>query len=372
MSSEPQFGRRPLLAAGLGAATAALLPACSAPGPQPTGGSAPPKRPTGAAPGFVAVDGRILGPDDRLFVPVGANVGTTNSFDWKGDSRGHAADAIAWGWNTVRLNLMVTGSQSWSYVANNSPDALLELVAEVVAEYTAAGIVVILDAHDNPKDGPQDQGAIEAGIAAWWSKAAAAFKDNPRVWCGVLNEPAYVNDDWVRILDTLIASVRGTGNENPVLVGAPCWGQDVAGNAPYFTEARFSYDPSMAPALAANHSNLILEQHNFGAYGMYTSAEKLTAYVEAVRAAGLTPLIGEFGYTIDKSSTAGDYRANHDAAQAVFDAAPALGLGALWWHATHGDNYALTADGKAFWAGRGGQGLSEAGSRLWALGHQGK
>jgi len=318
----------------------------------------------------VATGGYLLDPDDQLFVPLGANVGSSGSFDWKGDARGHAADAISWGWNTVRLNLMVTGSQSWSYVAKNSQESLIDVISKFVAEYTAAGLVVILDAHDNPKEPKQRMDATEAQLASWWSLAGQAFKDNPRVWSGLLNEPAYADDEWVRVMDTLAGTVRATGNLNPVLVGAPCWGQDVARTEPFFSDARFSYEPTMAPALNAKHRNVILEQHNFGAYGVYASAEKLTNYIATVRAAGLTPLIGEFGYTIDKSSTAGDYVSNHDAAQAVFDVAPSLQLGALWWHATHGDNYALTTSGNAFYTAKDGQGLSEGGSRLWALGHK--
>jgi hypothetical protein len=368
-TSPAPFGRRPLLAAGLGIAAAAMLPGCAPTAPP---GPVTPTRPAGAAPGFVAVGGYLLDPDDHLFAPLGANVGTTGSFDWKGDSRRHAADALDWGWNTVRLNLLVTPSASWSYVASNSQDSLLGLVSSIVAEYTAAGIVVIIDAHDNPKEGELGKDATEAGLAAWWSLAAHAFKDNPRVWCGLLNEPAYANDEWLRIMDTLAGAVRSTGNQNPILVGAPAWGQDVGHTQPFFADTKFSYEPTMAPVLQSTHGNLILEQHNFGAYGTYATPEKLTAYLGAVRGAGLTPLIGEFGYTRDGTSTAGDYQSNYDAAQAVFAVAPELKVGALWWHATHGDNYSLTTSGEAFWTGKGGQGLSDGGTRLWGLGHPGK
>lgn len=369
MTSAAPFGRRPLLAAGLGLAAAAALPGCTPPAPP---GPSTPSRPAGAAPGFVAVDGYLLDPDDHLFVPVGANVGTSGSFDWKGDARQHATDALAWGWNTVRLNLLVTGAQTWSYVASSSQDALLGLVSAIVKEYTAAGIVVIIDAHDNPKETKPDAKAVESGLASWWSMAASAFKDNPRVWCGLLNEPAYSNDEWLRIMDTLAGAVRGAGNQNPILIGAPAWGQDVAHTAPFFADTKFSYEPTMAPALQSTFGNLIVEQHNFGAYGLYATPEKLTAYLDTVRGAGLTPLIGEFGYTRDHSSTAGDYQSNYDAAQAVFAVAPELKVGALWWHATHGDNYSVTASGEAFWTAKGGQGLSDGGAKLWSLGHPAK
>ncbi len=317
------------------------------------------------------MDGYLYDPSGDLFVPLGANVGTTASFDWKGDAQGHAKDAVAWGWNTVRLNLMVTGSYDWSYVAQNSQTALLELTARIVDEYTAAGIVVIVSAHDNPMDSHVDRAAVEAGLIAWWRKAAHAFADNPRVWSGLINEPAYTNDAWVRILGRLASAVRDTGNRNPVLLGAPCWGQDVGYQKPYFADAKFAYEPTMAPVLAERYDNLILEQHNYGAYGLYSTAPKLAAYLSRVREAGLTPLIGEFGYTVSRSDSPDVYDANRDAAQAVFAVTRQESAGALWWHATHGDHYSLKADGGAFWKGGNRAGLSEGGQRLWDLGHTG-
>ncbi|MFT4294057.1 MAG: cellulase family glycosylhydrolase [Micropruina sp.] len=348
------FGRRALLAAGIGILASPILGGCGSPAPTR----------------FEAVDGIIRGLDGATFTPLGANVGTVKTFDWKGDARGHAADAVAWGWNTVRLNLMVTDAASWSYVANRGADALLDLASEIVDEYTGAGLVVILDAHDNPRSKDNDQAAVESQLISWWTTAAARFRDNPRVWCGLLNEPDYLNDEWVRILDTLASAVRGTGNANPILLGAPCWGQDLGPTEPYFAGAKFSYQADMAPALQRKHGNVILEQHNYGAYEMYSTADKLAGYVAKVREAGLTPLIGEFGYTVDRSSTAGSFAANYAGAQAVLEVARNDGVGALWWHATHGDKYSLKADGTAFWTGGPDHGLSDGGSRLWQLGHQ--
>jgi len=47
-------------------------------------------------------------------------------------------------------------------------------------------------------------------------------------------------------------------------------------------------------------------------------------------------------------------------------------VGALWWHASHGDNYSLKADGNAFWHGGNGAGLSEGGRQLWDFTHGSK
>ncbi|MFT3886596.1 MAG: cellulase family glycosylhydrolase [Arachnia sp.] len=358
------FGRRALLAGGAGVLASPLLAGsgCSSPAPAPAPSTAPTR--------FEAVDGLIRGLDGATFTPLGANVGTLKSFDWKGDGAGHAADAVAWGWNTIRLNLMVTDAEDWSYVAGRGTDALLDLTSEIVDEYTGAGLVVIVDAHDNPRSEGYDQADVESQMVDWWTAAATRFRDNPRVWCGLINEPEYINADWVRIMDTLASAVRATGNLNPILLGAPCWGQDLGSIPTYFPDAKFSYDADMAPALQSTHGNVIVEQHNYGAYDMYSTADKLAGYVDNVRAAGLTPLIGEFGYTIDRSSTAGTFEANYAAAQAVLEVARDDGVGALWWHATHGDNYSLKADGSAFWTGGPDSGLSDAGTKLWQLAHR--
>ena len=351
--SDRRFGRRMLFAAAVGVAGASALASCGPP---------PPKR-------FEAVDGIIRGLDGKTFTPIGANIGTVLNFDWKGDARGHAAEAVEWAWNTVRLNVMVTAAASWSFVATHSSGALLDLVAELVDEYTAAGLVVIIDAHDNPRTKGYDQAAVEAAMVSWWTSAATRFRDNPRVWCGLINEPDYTNAEWVRINDVLAAAVRATGNTNPILIGAPGWGQDVGYRPPYFPDSKFSYEPDMAPVLQQRHGNVILEQHNYGAYGTYATADKLAGYLATVRGAGLTPLIGEFGYTFDRTSTSGVFTANYDGAQAVFEIARSQRVGALWWHATHGDKYSVKANGGAFWAGGAGQGLSDGGAKLWQLAH---
>lgn len=369
---ERPVSRRAMLAGGLGLAGGAWLSGCSPepPAPPPSGAYRTPAPRRDPGPAYQTAEGFLYAPDGSLFTPIGANVGTTGSFDWKGTAQGHSDAALAWGWNTVRLNLMVTGTSSWSFVAQRGQQALLALVSRIVDEYTRAGIVVILDAHDNPRAKGLDRSRVEAGLVAWWKRAAAAFKDNPRVWSGLINEPDYTNDGWVALMDRLAPAVRDTGNSAPILVGASCWGQDVA-RVGSFADARFCYEPTMAPTIAKRYGNVILEQHNYGGFDLYSTPDTFGRYIETVRAAGLTPLIGEFGFTVSKTMSPDIYPMNYRAAQAVFEVAAQRQVGALWWHATHGDNYSLLADGRAFWAGRDGAGLSTGGGQLWSLGHRG-
>ena len=368
------FSRRSLLTTGL--ALPIVLAGCTATPSAPTESTVPttpwrtPAPRHDPSPVFQASEGFIYAPDGSLFTPIGANIGTDSSFDWNGGAQGHSAAALAWGWNTVRLNILVTGAHKWSYVAQRSQEELLALTQKIVEEYTRAGMVVIIDAHDDPKDKGMDQASVEADMVAWWQSAAAAFKDNPRVWYGLINEPDYINGDWVQVMDTLAGAVRGSGAKGPILVGAPCWGQDVGHTSPYFTDAGFAYEPAMAPEIAKRHGNVILEQHNYGAYGLYSTPEKFGSYIEAVRNAGITPLVGEFGYTVSKEKSSDVYDDNLESARTVFGIAAERTVGALWWHATHGDHYSLTTSGAAFWSSSNGAGLSDGGTRLWEFGHR--
>ncbi len=88
------FSRRDLLTAGLVVPLA--LAGCTAPAPQPTPSTTPWRTPAprhDPSPVYQASDGFIYAPDGSLFTPVGANVGTTSSFDWKGGAQGHSAAA---------------------------------------------------------------------------------------------------------------------------------------------------------------------------------------------------------------------------------------------------------------------------------------
>lgn len=317
---------------------------------------------------FVAGDGVIYGPDGNEFVPVGANLGTTLCFDWAGTANGHAAAAVSWGWNCIRLNVMGTDFLGTNYLAMfPGLAAFLTYLDGVITQYTSLGIVVILEAHDNPKYAGKVQSVIEADMVTFWAAAAAKWKNNAYVWFNPINEPAYSNAEWVALHRRLCWAVRWSGASAPLVVDAPVSGQD--GGSAYNVSYLYGYDPAMAPALEAEFGNVILASHPYGWF--YDTPAELTAYVGNVRAAGLTPLFGEFGYTYNGTSTAGTYTQNYDAAQAVFSVAPALGVGALWWHGTHADYYTLTANNTGFWNADPTvpTNTSDGGMNLWALTH---
>lgn len=327
---------------------------------------------------FATRHGRIYDPSGQPFIPVGANIGARKTFDWNGyapmDYQGiadnHSDDVLAWGWNAVRLNLLVADNQTWSYIATYGYGAFLDYVDSLVDEYTSKKIVVMLDAHDNPRIGDGSlYDHIMAQMVRFWTDAGIRYKDNPYVWFNLINEPDFLDGEWYDVNDTLARAARQNGAGNIMVVDAPCWGQDIAGS-PSFPTAKFAYDPSMAPALAAVHGNLVLSQHNYGASQMYTTDQKLTTYIQTVQAAGLPLLFGEYGYTIDGSTTAGSYLRNLEGAQAVFNVSVQNFAGSFWWHSTHGDKYSLKNSGLSFFAdGAPQNNLSPAGTALWSMAH---
>lgn len=326
-----------------------------------------PPPPVGAGT-FVATAGRIYDSAGNVFVPIGANLGTQQAFDWKGTAPGHSADAVKWGWNFVRLSILGTDSSSFSYLRTRTMAQFLAYLDSIITEYTSKGIIIMLACHEQPKDPAFVQSEVEAKLVAFWAAAAAKWKSNPRVWFNLLNEPRYQNDDWVNLHRTLGAAVRGTGNTAPIVVDAPIVGQDVGPRAG--AGFKYSYEPDMAPVLQNELGNLIVSSHVYGGWSAYNTEAKLTAYVNTMRAAGLTPFFGEYGYRWDVS-TGADWTANVQGATAVFAVAPALGVGTAVWHGTHGDNYSLTADGRAFWNADPptNTNTSDLGRGVWALAH---
>jgi mannan endo-1,4-beta-mannosidase len=323
------------------------------------------------APQFHARNGVIYDPSGNLFVPVGANLGTNLAFDWRGTAKTHGVDAVAWGWNCVRLNILSTDNVGYSWLANNAGGipAFLNYLDTIVQEYTSLGIAVHCGAHDDPKTSGLNQTTFENQMVTFWAAAAAKWKDNPYVWYNPINEPRYANEEWVALHRKFCSAIRGAGAKAPIICDAPGAGQDlgplswVVGGL----SAKFAYEADMAPVLNSQYGDIIVACHNYGA--KWDTQAKAETWIDATRAAGLTPLFDEFGYTIDGSSTAGSYQANYDAAQAVFAAHASRGVGISWWHGTHGDNYSLKLNGNAFWDGGNSVGLSAAGVQMWNLTH---
>ena len=339
--------------------------------------------PTRAQPArFYVVGSDIVDPQGHLFRPLGANVGTTGSFDWRGKADGHAADAVTWGWNTVRLNVNCTNEASYSVRFNDGYETLRRRVAKVIAEYTARQIVVVIACHDpygkiyadeakskvrltasDPKASGKnlsDQGATYLQqMDGFWTDAADDYKTNPYVWFNFWNEP-FGNDnaDFVAMNTHFYELVRARGAENMAVVDLMNSGNDAAANG-----AKHVFDPSMGPALAAGKCNLLFSLH---AYGWGNNARTYAALFQKMRDLQLPIMVGEFGYKLGTPAT----DVSRAAADAMVELAPRYDVGLVVWHATFGDDFSLKASGRSFYADGGDDAaLSPLGEQLWGLGH---
>ena len=127
-------------------------------------------------------------------------------------------------------------------------------------------------------------------------------------------------------------------------------------------------DSDMAPKIAEEFGNVILSQHNYGSFDIYTDAGEYGRYVDRVRATGLPLIVGEFGMRTDgveESPLQTDH--NRRAVHAVAEVHREKQVGVLWWHANHTDGWSLFRDDTAFFVHRPGTNLSEGGEVMWSL-----
>jgi mannan endo-1,4-beta-mannosidase len=333
-----------------------------APSPSPTPAPTPVPPVSGNPTGqFYIVGKDIIDPSGNKFYPMGGNVGVQLAFDWKGVANNHSADAVAWGWNTVRLTLYCSDMASWTSKSQKGYAGLLAQADAIVSEYTGKKIVVMIECHDLTGDEIYT-GPIAQQVDQFWTDMAIKYKNNPYVWFNAVNEPAWGdNASWVAIQKHYLDIVRKNGSENIFVADVMNMGQDAGWDG-----AKKVYDPSMGPQVASGKCNILFSLHAYGGLG---GAAEYSSYIDSVQKANMALIVGEFGYTIDGSSTAGDYTSNKRGAEAIFSVAPAKGVGMLWWHATHGDSYSLKSSGGAFYDSGNSGGLSAAGTSFWKVSH---
>ncbi len=106
------------------------------------------------------------------------------------------------------------------------PDVLARIKSAVKAA-TDRGLVVLLDPHDYARYSGKVIGSPEvpdAAFADFWGRTAAQFKDNPRVWLGLMNEPHdLANAQWLGAANAAIAAIRKSGAHNLILVPGDAW-----------------------------------------------------------------------------------------------------------------------------------------------------
>ena len=105
--------------------------------------------------------------------------------------------------------------------------AVLARMQGVVKAATDRGLVVLLDPHDYARYYGQVVGSPavpDAAFADFWGKTAAQFKNNPRVWFGLMNEPHDMPAaQWLGAANAAIAAIRKAGAKNLILVPGIAW-----------------------------------------------------------------------------------------------------------------------------------------------------
>jgi len=351
--------------------------------PDSTVAGAPTTAPSGLPTGRFTVVGRtIVDPDGNVFVPMGANMAVRQggfeegyAFNWNGTGTGHVADVQAWGWNTVRANLVC------DLDGNGPSQAELEAgIDSFIEEYTSKRVVVMVECHDVTGDNlPPDSPKVQT-ILAFGDRLATRWKDNPYVWFNLLNEPqgnatAAGIRNWRALQTESLRRLRAIAPDSVFVADLPGSAQGL--------ETLTGDDP--VTSLGTGQCNVVYAWHAYGAVGKKGTfgdeadwdqeAASLRNHREVfdyLRDHDIPMVIGEVGdpLTLDEGS-AGQPIWNRLGARAVISLAPEYDVGLIWWHAT-GDSgifltYSLMADRHAApWsAATTGEGLSDGGRRFW-------
>jgi endoglucanase len=203
----------------------------------------------------------------------------------------------------------------------------------VVQTATDKGLVVLLDPHNYERyygkliGGPN---VSDAAFADFWGALAGNFKDNPRVWFGLINEPygAPVSQ-WLASAQAAVTAIRQSGSKNMILVpgegytGAHSW-LDTGSDA--MTQLK---DPANNYQFEVHQ---YLDSDDSGSHPDAVSAtigvERLRTFTNWCRKSHKKAFLGEFG------TAAGE--ANHTAIDNMLNYMEAnrdVWTGFTWWAA---------------------------------------
>ena len=183
--------------------------------------------------------------------------------------------------------------------------AEIDRLKAVVKSGTDKGLIVILDPHNYARYFGKVVGGPEVGFdvfADFWSRLAGEFKDNDKVWLGLVNEPHDLPaEQWLSAANAAIAAIREAGAKNRILVpgnaysGASSWTADWYGGANGIWMLKI-VDPL---------DNYVFEVHQYldsdcsGSHPQVVSptvgSERLKPFVQWCREHKKKGFLGEFG-----------------------------------------------------------------------------
>jgi mannan endo-1,4-beta-mannosidase len=299
-----------------------------------------------ASAGFSIQGTSIIGPDGKTFLPLGANLNGQDEW-WSDSILGQSGKALAWGWNTVRLNTCYAGGcpasvdgcgSSCDY--NQSP-----YLDQAISEYTGKAIVTIVEQHqytgaDSTLCGSQTK---IGQLKQWWVDMANRYKGNPYVWFNVLNEPVGDNNltCWQQDVQPVVAAIRATGANNIIVLDGSAWGQDLndwsCDGLPYQNSAIVNN----VPGLEAQYGNILPSVHMYSDWGGGSSGctqqqleTRWHTYLNHVHSLGLPLIVGETGDNPGCTNTSDAFpdQGQCSAAVVAFDCTRQFNVGLVYWH----------------------------------------
>jgi mannan endo-1,4-beta-mannosidase len=268
-------------------------------GPLTTHGTTEAKEATGCgqATGQFVVDGsQICDPEGKPWMPRGVNITGANGLK-KFASAHHNADYYreVWNLNAIRLNYCEV---CVSHAPGTQDFGDLD---ELIEEYTARKMVVMIDNHEGKNGDPNGQSSAEVQWAIdFFTDLATRYKDNSYVWFELFNEPLEEGGDnkepvphWREIHEEVASAIRATGSENIIVMNASHFGQDRYSNEIGGFRANESSILTYGPALSAEYGNVVFDVHVYSRW--QEAGMGLQKYFDAVHAAGLAILVGETG-----------------------------------------------------------------------------
>jgi hypothetical protein len=187
---------------------------------------------------------QILGPSGRPYLIHGLN---RPSLEWQPQGSNLSQEDVArmasWGANTIRIptnqDFLLADS------CHASPDYLATLDT-LVGWVNSAGMNALIDLHWSDRGDPcianmGQQEMADARSLRFWQTLAGHYKDNPRVFFDLYNEPHGVSwqcwlhgcttdQGWQAVgMQDLYNTVRQAGFRNLVFVGGLDWSRDLSG-----------------------------------------------------------------------------------------------------------------------------------------------
>jgi parallel beta-helix repeat protein len=272
--------------AGVRIATATAPAATSSAGPVSTCAATPGGAATG---GFTTQNGQIIAPDGSPWIAKG--------IDLYDGAIGSAAQVLA---TFPGLNFIRMAAYNYSDTAS--------YLSGFISQMSAAHVVVEIEHHVGAGGGvPALTGSALSAENQWFMSIARAFKSDPYVWFGTINEPAE-GGGLAAEQTSNYQAIRGAGNNSIIMLSEPI------------------------DAGTAGMTNVVIDQHFYGWTSDYsmdqaTVTANLSAIISADRqtSGNLPVLIGEYGPSTNGTT-------DDPNGQQVLNAVQKSGYGSAAWN----------------------------------------